>query len=261
MPAIQGPQEKKRLSANRRGWDFRADSYQRGITRAGSYRSGEIEWGPNSYPESQLKVLGPLRGKKVLEIGCGAAQFGIALARKGAHVTGIDMSREQLKHAKRNIEAAGVEYRIEQGNAEDLARFRAGSFDLAVSDFAAGFMDLDRLFKQVRRVLKPGGKVAVAWSSPILECMTDLGERPLHSFIRSYFDRTPFVEGGKDPTWEFKRTYGDWVRSIAGAGLVITHLIEPQTPQGGTHGWYSNYRWQRTNKIPGTCIWVARKPR
>jgi ubiquinone/menaquinone biosynthesis C-methylase UbiE len=249
----------KRLRANRAGWDYRAATYQREIAKAGVYTSGDIEWGPNSFKESDVKALGSLRGKKVLEIGCGAAQFGIALARKGAKVTGIDLSREQLRHARRNIKAAGVVYRVEHGNAEDLRRFRSGTFDLVVSDFAAGFLDLDKLLPEVRRVLKPAGRVVLSWASPVHECMTDEGEPPLHTLVRSYFDRTPFVDAGRDPTWEFKRTYGDWVRAFGDAGLLLKDLIEPQTPKGGAHGWWPNYKWQRTNVVPGTCIWVAQK--
>src|SRR5260221_5701918 len=152
----------KRLKANRAGWNYRSADYQREIAKAGVYTSGDIEWGPNAFKESDVKALGPLRGKKVLQVGCGGAQFGIALARQGASVTGIDLSREQLRHARRNIKASGVDYRLEHGNAEDLRRFRTGTFDLVVSDFAAGFLDLDKLLPEVKRVLKPGGRVALS---------------------------------------------------------------------------------------------------
>lgn len=250
-----------RISANRRGWDYRSAAYQRAISETGVYASGRVEWGPNSFPEGDVRALGRLRGKRVLEVGCGAAQFGIALARKGARVTGIDLSAAQLRHARRNIRNAGVGMDLVRGNAEDLSRFRSGTFDLVVSDFAAGFLDLGKLLPEVARVLRPGGRVAMSWASPIHECMTDEGEPPLHKFVRPYFDRTPFREGGRDPTWEYKRTYGDWVRAFANAGLVLADLIEPQTPRRGTHGDWPNYRWQQTHVIPGTCIWVARKPR
>ncbi len=250
-----------RIAANRKGWNYRADAYQRAIRRAGAYRSGEIEWGPNAFPDAEVKALGRVHGKDVLEIGCGAAQFGIALARAGARVTGIDLSRSQLRHARHNVDIAGVTMRLELGNAEDLSRFRNGRFDLVVGDFAAGFLDLDKLLPEVRRVLRPGGRVAFSWSSPILDCMTDAGEPPVLRIIRSYFDRTPWRDTGRDPTWEFKRTYGDWVRAFARAGLRLVDLIEPQTPKRGTHGDWPQFRWQRTSMIAGTCIWVAEKPR
>jgi len=248
-----------RIARNRKGWNYRAASYQKAIGGAGAY--GDLIWGPNRHPEDELKVLGNVRGKKVLEVGCGAAQFGIELAKRGATVTGIDLSAEQLRHARANIKAAGVDYRLERGNAENLTRFRSGSFDIVTSDFALGFIDIDRLLPEVRRVLKPGGFCAFSWASPILDCMTFGGSAPLLAFVRPYFDREPFVEGGKDPTYEFKRTYGDWVRSFVRAGLVLEDLIEPQTPKSGTHWDWPQYRWQRTHVVPGTCIWKARKPK
>lgn len=247
-----------RIAINRKGWNYRAKSYQKAIGGADAY--GDLMWGPNRYREDELNVLGDVRKKRILEVGCGAAQFGIELAKRGANVTGIDLSAEQLRHARANIRGAGVEYRLLRGDAENLSRFRGGSFDMVVSDFAAGFMDIDRLLPEVRRVLKRGGFCAFSWASPIIDCMTFGGSAPLHAFVRSYFDREPFVEGGKDPTFEFKRTYGDWVRSFARAGLFLEDLIEPQTAKGGTHWDWPQYRWQRTNVIPGTCIWKARKP-
>ncbi|MCA1832461.1 MAG: class I SAM-dependent methyltransferase [Actinomycetota bacterium] len=249
-----------RVSINRKGWDVRSALYQREAQRAGMYTSGAVEWGPNSYPESELKILGDVRGKNILEVGCGGAQFGIALARKGARVTGIDLSKEQLRHAKRNAASAEVEIRLEHGNAEDLSRFKTNTFDLVVSDFAAGFLDLAKLLPEVRRVLKPGGRTAISWSSPILDCLTPSGEPPLLKFVTSYFDTAPIRDGGPDPTYEFKRTYGEWIRAFVLAGLIVLDLVEPQTERGGTHTWWPQYKWQRTHVVPGTSIWVAEKP-
>jgi ubiquinone/menaquinone biosynthesis C-methylase UbiE len=248
----------ERLRRNREGWDYRSKDYQE---RVGPALYPDLGWGPNQFPERELQVLGDVRGKRVLEVACGGAQFGIHLARAGATMTGIDLSAGQLRYARRNIKAAGVAYDLHQGNAEDLSRFRSGSFDIVVSDFAAGFLDLDRLLPEARRVLRPGGTCVLSWASPLLDCMTVDGSAPVLSIVRSYFDRAPFVEGGVDPTWEYVRTYGDWIRAFARAGFVLEDLIEPQTPRGGTHTDWPQYRWQRTHRIPGTAIWKARKPR
>lgn len=246
-----------RLRANRKGWDYRSKDYQE---RVGPALYPDLVWGPNQFPERELRVLGDVRGKRILEVACGGAQFGIYLAKAGARLTGIDLSAGQLRYARRNIKAAGVAYELHQGNAEDLSRFRDRSFDLVVSDFAAGFLDLDRLLPEAYRVLVPGGACVLSWASPLLDCMTLDGSAPVLKLVRSYFDRSPFVEDGEDPTWEFVRTYGDWVRSFARAGFVLEDLIEPQTPRGGTHTDWPQYRWQRTHHAPGTAIWKARKP-
>lgn len=247
-----------RIAMNRKGWNYRAGRYQRAIGGAEAY--GVLSWGPNRFPEEELGVLGDVRGKDVLEVGCGAAQFGIELAKRGARMTGIDLSTEQLRHARVNIRRAAVGYKLVRGNAEDLSQFRRRSFDIVVSDFAVGFIDIEKLFPEVAKVLRPGGFCAFSWQSPIMDCLTFEGEAPLLKFVRPYFDRTPFVDKGKDPTYEDKRTYGDWVRAFAGAGLVLEDLVEPQTPRGGTHRDWPQYRWQRTHVVPGTCIWKARKP-
>ena len=51
-------------------------------------------------PESELRVLGDVAGKDVLELGCGAAQWSILLAGQGARVVGLDNSERQLEHAR-----------------------------------------------------------------------------------------------------------------------------------------------------------------
>ncbi|HEX9696534.1 MAG TPA: class I SAM-dependent methyltransferase [Actinomycetota bacterium] len=249
-----------RIRSNKRGWDERSARYQAAVGGAEMY-AGRIRWGPNGFDDAHVGVLGDVDGLDVLEIGCGAAQFGIELARRGANVTGIDLSAEQIRHGRENVRSAGVRIRLVTGNAERLRRrFGDASFDAVVSDFAAGFMDLDRLLPEVAAVLRPGGFVALAWTSPVLDCMTGAGEPPLLAFKYSYFDRTPWVDAGRDATFEFKRTYGDWVRAFAHAGLMLEDLVEPQASKGASHAEWRNFRWERTSVVPGTCIWKARKP-
>lgn len=222
---------------------------------------GRVLWGPNRFDDEHLGVLGDVEGLEVLEIGCGAAQFGIELARRGARMTGIDLSAEQIRHGRANVRDARVAMRLVTGNAEKLVRrFGEASFDAVVSDFAAGFMDLDVLLPEVAGVLRPGGFTALSWTSPILDCLTGAGESPLLEFKYSYFDRTPWVDGGRDATYEFKRTYGDWVRAFSHANLILEDLVEPKATEDSPHMEWGNFRWERTSMIPGTCIWKARKP-
>ena len=57
-----------------------------------AHRHGQIRWGLWQIPESELGILGDVAGKDVLELGCGAAQWSILLARQGARVVGLDNS-------------------------------------------------------------------------------------------------------------------------------------------------------------------------
>ena len=79
------------IAGNRERWNATADEYQSRnapqITE--QMRTGDLAWGLWGIPESQLHVLGDVAGKDVLELGCGAAQWSIALARRGARAISI----------------------------------------------------------------------------------------------------------------------------------------------------------------------------
>ena len=60
-----------------------------------------MAWGVWQIPEAELHVLGDVDGRDILELGCGAAQWSIALAQAGARPVGLDLSDRQLEHARR----------------------------------------------------------------------------------------------------------------------------------------------------------------
>ena len=90
-------------------WEGYSDEYQE---RHGHQLadSGGAAWGTYQYPEAELQVLGDVAGKDVLEFGCGAAQWSIALAQRGARMVGLDFSARQLEHARRLMAEAGVDF-------------------------------------------------------------------------------------------------------------------------------------------------------
>jgi 2-polyprenyl-3-methyl-5-hydroxy-6-metoxy-1,4-benzoquinol methylase len=75
----------------------------------GQLAAGGKAWGAWSLPEPELQVLGEVVGRDVLELGCGAAQGSIDLARAGARPVGLDLSEGQLGHARRLLRQAGVQ--------------------------------------------------------------------------------------------------------------------------------------------------------
>src|ERR671925_1910219 len=101
---------------NRAHWDRTSDEYQ--DRHRGFINKPEPRWGIWQLPESELQVLGDVSGKDVLELGCGAAQWSILLARRGARAVGLDNSARQLEHARRLIAEAGVDVRLVQAAAE-----------------------------------------------------------------------------------------------------------------------------------------------
>src|SRR3990167_9036064 len=100
-----------------------------------------IHYGPGSPNEDKLKLLGNLKGKNVLEIGCGGAQCGIAMAKKGAKVTGIDISEQQLKFAKELARKNKVNIKFIQRDFRKFPEIKSDSQDIVFSAYALQYCD------------------------------------------------------------------------------------------------------------------------
>jgi 2-polyprenyl-3-methyl-5-hydroxy-6-metoxy-1,4-benzoquinol methylase len=99
-----------------------------------------------------------LAGQRVLEIGCGAGSVATSLAVAGAKVTAIDLTEQAIKLTKMHAASMGAELEAIQMDAESMT-FADQSFDFV---FSWGVLhhshDTERAFREVARVLKPGGK-------------------------------------------------------------------------------------------------------
>ena len=104
-----------------------------------------------------------LRGRRVLELGCGPGRAAAALAtRHGARVTGLDSSPAMLAAAREYV-PTGVE--LVEGRAESLP-FDDESFDAVLANFVVHLLDRPRAFAQVRRVLAARGLFGVETRDP-----------------------------------------------------------------------------------------------
>jgi SAM-dependent methyltransferase len=251
------------VRAHRRYWDAAAEDYQ--ATNGSFLGSGQprFVWGPEGLDEDDLHLLGPresLAGKRVLEVGSGAAQAGRWLAAAGADVVGIDISIEQLRRAG---PVTGGRLTLVQADAARLP-LADDSVDLACSAFGAvPFMvDSAQAMREVARVLRPGGRWVFSVAHPFRWVFPDDPAAETLTVFQSYFDRTPYVETGTDgrPAYvEPHRTMGDRVREIVGAGLVLEDLVEPQWPDRQRRTW-GQWSPERGSLLPGTAIFVCALP-
>jgi SAM-dependent methyltransferase len=241
---------------NRAMWDAYSDEYQakHGAQLADS---GGRAWGTSQIPEAELRVLGDVAGKDILEFGCGAAQWSIALAQAGARPVGLDLSERQLEHARRLMAEAGVDFPLIHGSAESVPLPDA-SFDIVFCDHGAmTFADPYRTVPEAARLLRPGGLFAFSHHSPIETICWALGDKKVGDRLAiDYFGMHLFDED--DETY-FQLTYGDWIRLFRANGFVVEDLIEPRPPEGAT----SSYRdadelaWAR--RWPSEEIWRLRR--
>ena len=252
-----GEEESRR--ANGPDWDRYADEYQ--ATHGAFLGDAGFVWGPEGITEAELRVLGPVDGKDVLEVGSGACQCSRWVRAQGGRSYGLDLSHRQLQHSRRLDEATEVGVPAVQATATALP-FADASFDVVFCSFGAlqFVSDIDVAVAEVARVLRHGGRFAFSITHPTRWMFPDDPTEEGLVASQDYWDRTPYVEvddaTGEVTYVEHHRTLGDWVALLAGAGFVITDLREPKWPAGHDRVWGG---WSRTRGVltPGTAIFAA----
>ncbi len=102
----------------------------------------------------------PLSGKNVIDIGCGGGILSESMARKGAKVTGIDLSKKALKVADLHSLESGVEVRYKLIAAEEMAAEEAGQYDVVTCmEMLEHVPDPAAIVRAAATLVKPGGQV------------------------------------------------------------------------------------------------------
>ena len=263
LPAVtaerRAADEDESRRANGPDWDRYADEYQ--ATHGEFLGDVGFVWGPEGVTEEDAGVLGDLHGRDVLELGSGAGQCSRWVISRGGRAVGLDLSFRQLQHGRRIDDHTGIAVPSVQGTATHLP-FADDSFDVVFCAFGAlqFLADIERGIAETVRVLRPGGRLAFSITHPTRWMFPDdPGEEGLVA-SQSYWDRTPYVEvddeTGRVSYVEHHRTLGDWVGLLAGAGFMITDLLEPEWPAEHDRVWggWSGIRGRLT---PGTAIFGA----
>ena len=216
-----------------------------------------LAWGTWSIPENQLNVLGDVAGKDILEFGCGAAQWSIALAQRGARCTGLDLSERQLHHARAGMHASGVDFPLVNASAEAVP-LPNSSFDIVFCDHGAmSFADPVRTVPEVSRLLRSGGLFAFSHETPLhFICWDDTADRISSQLNSPYFDNRSADDG---TSVVFSLPYGDWIRLFHDNAFTIEDLIELRPPPDAqtTYTEYVDLDWARA--WPAEQIWRLRK--
>jgi SAM-dependent methyltransferase len=215
-----------------------------------------VHYGPDIATEGELRLLGNLKEKRVLELGCGGGPTAVAMAKQGAHVIAVDESAEQVGHARRLAEREETKVEVRQGDLADLAFVRADTIDVAVSIYALGTVaDPDRVFRQVHRVLRPEAAFVISLPHPAFRTVDPSGDPP--AVRRTYFDQSPIswvnnTEAGSD----YPHTISTLFTSLSRANFRVDTVLEPEPERSGARSryWTPAMRW-----MPATLIVRARK--
>lgn len=117
---------------------------------------------------SLIKLAGVTAGAQVLDVACGTGVVALTAARRGAKVTGIDLTPELIARAKENAALTRLDVAFREGDAEALP-FEDARFDVVLSQFGHMFAPRPEVaVREMLRVLKPGGTLAFSTWPPEL---------------------------------------------------------------------------------------------
>ena len=249
------------VRANRRWWDADADGYH--ATHGAFLGAADFVWSPERLREADAHLLGDVAGKRVLEVGCGAAMCSRWLVGAGALPVASDISAGMLRHARTGATDTGIAVPLVQADAQHLP-FVSAAFDIAFTAFGAvPFVeDSARVMREIARVLRPGGRWVFATTHPTRWSFPDDPGPAGLTATMPYWDRTPYVEyadTGEATYVEHHRTLSDRVRELAAAGFRLLDILEPEWPAGHVEEW-GQWSPLRGAILPGTAIYVCEFP-
>jgi len=212
-------------------WNKISEDYQ----RRSKIGTEDIHYGEFIHSERELQLIGDVKGKRVLEIGCGGGQNSIVLAKKGAIVSGIDFSKNQIAYAKRLAKKDEVKVHFHVGDMQDLSRFADRTFDLVMTAFSLLYVkNLDKTFAEVHRILKNGGVFVFSEGHPCAEGKLIQHEGQNVYAIRDYFKRRKVYWDDKLPDgtsvkmFSYHRPLQDYFDALLENGFTIVQYLEPE---------------------------------
>lgn len=213
-------------------WGGVADWYQEHLEGDDTYHAQVIA--PNL-----MRLLGPKKGMRILDLGCGEGYFARLIHKSSAHVVGVDIAKPLIEAAKK--QSPDIEYHV--ASAENLVFSKDAHFDEVICVLALQNMEkLDVVLKECARVLKSGGRCIFVLNHPAFRIPRrsswgwDEDEKTQYRRIDGYLsasraeiDMAPGIakeKGGGETTWSFHRSLQDHMKAFANVGFVISRLEE-----------------------------------
>jgi len=194
-----------------------------------------------------FKIAGKVKGKKVLDAGCGNGYLARKLAHQGAVVTGIEPATSLYEYCleKEEIDSLGITYI--KNSLDDLNYI--GEFDIA---FVINvFMDIPDYFKSLENCvssLKSGGEIIISMLHPAFPGSEDNWKALGHVKIQEYFDVKPKKQKYGHI---FVRPISTYLNDLIGLGCEVKEFIEPRLPGDADES--------RNKHVPQFLIIKARK--
>ena len=215
--------------------------------------SDVVSYGPDIPDESSLRLLGSLDAKRVVVLGAGGGHAAVALAGQGAHVIVIDPDHDALEHARDLAERHERRLELHHGDLAELAFIRADTVDAALSVYELGRVgDLDRVLRQVHRVLRTGATLVCSLPHPAF-CMLDAGADDPFRITHGYLDRSARTDGD---VAVYPRSVAEVFAGLHRANFRVDHVLEPAPTDSVVR---SPFWSEAMTRVPATLVIRARK--
>jgi len=217
-----------------------------------------VQLGPDLDDAGLSRLIGPVEGKRVLDLGCGAGGAAIALARRGARVIAVEASTARLAQARSAADLAEVKIEFHHSDLADLAFVRADTVDLVLSVYSlAGVQDLGRVFRQVHRILTPDSALLMSLPHPFATMLEfDADEQQTPYLTRTaWSDQAIAWRAAGDEGVTHVHQVGDVFTTLTRSNFRVDALIEP-APEPERH---SIHRSTLADWVPCSLVVRARK--
>jgi len=248
----------------KKSWDKIARLYSKKYL----IKTNTIHYGPLCPGENKLGILGDISGLKAIDLGCGAGQNAVALARAGAIVTGVDFSDKQLAEARKLAGEFDIPIRLINSDISRLVKLKNDEYDIAISACAMAYVkDLKRALPEAFRILKPGGRFILSIMHPV-QYIIDGDEDS------AYFNSTyPFTPRLLKWSWDFEsksvkfqhylRSVSEYHNCLVDSGFAVKRILEPKPTLKTPHLGFSKEIMSEypyiARHLPITLIFLAVK--
>ena len=199
-----------------------------------------------------IRMMGDVKGKNVLDLGCGEGYYSRFFAELGAHVTGIDFSEDMVNAASEEELRSPLGINYLTADASNLKEIDSCCFDAVFSFMTLmDIQDYESAVKEVSRVLRERGRFIIVtvhpcfewsdgqisgWETRVREDGSEISQYYLYDYFKKRietvswdFERLskPFV------TTSYHRTLSDYMSALITNGLFITCLEEPKPSEQG----------------------------
>jgi len=204
-----------------------------------------------------LQLLGDVRGRTILDLGCGEGGYSRELTRRGARVVGVDGSPRLVEVARQRARDEGLAIEHLRANASALDDLAPASFDRVVA--AMSLMDVEDYagaVAEVHRVLRPGGDLWMSlthpcFSPPVSRWIRDETGRLQVFTVDRYFERIAWdsriAPQFRDPVLRRHRPLEDYLGAPLRQGFLLRDFREPNPTAEELE---KSPRFERLTRIP-----------